>query len=71
MGRVVDFARYKCARPPHSASDPQPDRIEFTLLLDGTYEVTYRGQYATSRTLVAEHLADALLQITIAIRDAQ
>ncbi|WP_423197880.1 hypothetical protein DFLDMN_001519 [Cupriavidus sp. H19C3] len=70
MGRVVDFARYQCARPPHSVSETQPDSIEFILLPDGTYEVTYRGQYAGSRLLAAEHLADALLHITIAIRDA-
>lgn len=63
MGRVVDFARYRCARPPHSASDPQQDRIEIALLPDGTYEVTFRGQYARSTLLALEHLSDCAMHL--------
>ncbi|QKS60866.1 hypothetical protein [Cupriavidus gilardii] len=67
MSNIIELARF---RGKTGAQQPSNDgSIEFEHQLDGTYRITYKGIYARSAPVAAEHLADALLQLTIEIRD--
>lgn len=73
MSNIIELARFRGksgAQQESYARPPFTGVIHFEHQLDGTYSVTYEGIYARSAPVAAEHLADALLQLTVEIRDA-
>ena len=72
MPNVIDLARYRgkiaSAQRQQCAPSSLAGAIHFEHKRDGTYSVTYEGIYARHTPVAAEHLADALLQLTIEIR---
>lgn len=70
MSNIIELARFRGTTSRQPAASNASGSIEFQHQVDGTYRVTYTGIYARSAPVAAEHLADALLQLTIEIRTA-